>query len=280
MGILTRWSLLRIRGSLSSAIMSAALSIPLVALSGPSPAIKSPDFSIPFVDHGGILDWQADGSKGIWIQASGGRWYYASFSSPCADLPLSTGIRFVPEPTGDLSRWSSIRLSDSERCFFRTLQPSNGPPNNVKQTKPSGSPSASDKSARGANSQATQSSRLVSRIVLDLTAPRIEDLFPLAQVRALLHLEPDATSLGSVANRIPNEQLEDDRPDVQVMPAIVVRGGADEQVSLGTNGTPCGLVGIVWSMVHPADAWRIVTPVPSDSDVDQCARAASVGVAI
>jgi len=91
----------------------------------------APESSIPFADRGGIRNWQADGSKGVWIQATGGKWYYASFSSPCNGLPFSEGLRFLPEPTGDLSRWSSIRLAHAERCFFRSLQPSDGPPKEI-----------------------------------------------------------------------------------------------------------------------------------------------------
>lgn len=102
--------------------------VALLAVTVCGTAIAAVETSIPFANHGGIQDWRADGSRGIWIRAQGGRWFYASFSSQCTSLPLSVGVRFVPEPGGELSRWSSIRLPHDERCFFRTLQSSDAPP--------------------------------------------------------------------------------------------------------------------------------------------------------
>jgi hypothetical protein len=107
---------------------------PLTAMAGPAPA-KPAEASIPLANHGGILDWRADGSRGMWIEASSGHWFYASFSSQCTTLPIAIGLKFVPEPSGVLSRWSSIRLEHNRRCFFRTLQPSAAPP---KRAEPAG----------------------------------------------------------------------------------------------------------------------------------------------
>ena len=129
------------------AIVGTLLVAPLASMAGPASTAASPEYSIPFVDHGGIRNWQADGGKGVWIQAAGGRWYYASFSSPCSELPFSSSIRFIPEPAGDLSRWSSIRLAHAERCFFRSLQPSEGPPKKGGPAKPSMSSGSTAKSS-------------------------------------------------------------------------------------------------------------------------------------
>jgi hypothetical protein len=107
------------------------LAAPLATVAGPAPETKSVEASIPFANQGGIRDWRADGTKGMWLEAAGGHWYYASFSSQCTSLPFATGVRFVPEPSGVLSRWSSIRLSHNERCFFRNLQRSERPPKKV-----------------------------------------------------------------------------------------------------------------------------------------------------
>lgn len=123
-------------GLVGNAIPPAALGMSLLCSLAVPPALaKAPEYSIPFADRGGIRNWQADGSKGVWIQAAGGKWYYAGFSSPCNSLPVSQGIRFLPGPTGDLSRWSSIRLGHEERCFFRSLQPSDGPPKKIESSK-------------------------------------------------------------------------------------------------------------------------------------------------
>jgi hypothetical protein len=117
---------------------------PLAVRAGPAPA-KPPEASIPLANHGGIRDWRADGSRGMWIEASSGHWFYASFSSQCTTLPIAIGVKFVPEPSGALSRWSSIRLGHNERCFFRTLQPSDAPPKQAGPARPAISPVSSDK---------------------------------------------------------------------------------------------------------------------------------------
>jgi hypothetical protein len=109
----------------------AGLGLALLAAipaSAEPPATGGDESVIPFADHGGIRDWRADGSRGIWIRAVNGRWFYASFSSQCSALPGAPGVRFVVAPSGVLDRWSSIRLPHDERCFFRTLQSSDAPP--------------------------------------------------------------------------------------------------------------------------------------------------------
>jgi hypothetical protein len=117
-----------------SAVLAIALLLaPLAAAAGPEPATKSPEASIPFANQGGIRDWRADGSRGMWLETNGGHWYYASFSSQCTALPVASDVRFVAEPSGVLSRWSSIRLEHNERCFFRTLQRSDRPPRRARR---------------------------------------------------------------------------------------------------------------------------------------------------
>jgi hypothetical protein len=120
----------------SAALGVLLLAAALAAAAAPALAAKTSEVSIPFANHGGIRDWRADGSKGMWIQAASGRWFYTSFSSQCTTLPFALGVKFIPEPSGDLSRWSSIRLAHNERCFFRTLQPSDAPPQKAAPDKP------------------------------------------------------------------------------------------------------------------------------------------------
>jgi hypothetical protein len=148
-----------VRRAIPPVVLGISLAAPLSAIAAPPVPAEALESSIPFADRGGIRNWQADGSKGVWIQATGGKWYYASFSSPCNGLPFSEGLRFVPEPTGDLSRWSSIRLAHAERCFFRSLQPSDGPPKHTDPSRqPSGqhpSTSAGTQAARDATVQTT-----------------------------------------------------------------------------------------------------------------------------
>jgi len=131
-----------VRRAIPPVVLGISLAAPLSSMAASPVPAEASESSIPFANRGGIRNWQADGSKGVWIQATGGKWYYASFSSPCNGLPFSEGLRFVPEPTGDLSRWSSIRLAHAERCFFRSLQPSNGPPKKNDPSRQQASPGA------------------------------------------------------------------------------------------------------------------------------------------
>jgi hypothetical protein len=139
---------------------------PLLAMAGPPP-VKTSEVSIPSANHGGIRDWRADGSRGMWIEASSGRWFYASFSSQCTTLPIAIGLKFVPEPSGVLSRWSSIRLEHNERCFFRTLQPSDAPPKRVEPASPAASPSSSGKPTPGLAAQELLLSAPLQALVAD-----------------------------------------------------------------------------------------------------------------
>jgi hypothetical protein len=130
-----------IRAALRAAAVGVLLSTSLGAAAAPAPGTNT-EASIPSANQGGIRDWRADGAKGMWIQAASGGWFYASFSSQCTTLPLALEVRFIPEPSGALSRWSSIRLEHDVRCFFRTLQPSDAPPRQQKDapTKPEAAP--------------------------------------------------------------------------------------------------------------------------------------------
>lgn len=145
-----------VRKAFPPVVLGFSLAAPLSSLAAPPAPAEALESSIPFADRGGIRNWQADGSKGVWIQAAGGKWYYASFSSPCNGLPFSEGVRFVPEPTGDLSRWSSIRLAHAERCFFRSLQPSAAPPKQADPSRQSAGQSSGQHPSTGTGTQATR----------------------------------------------------------------------------------------------------------------------------
>jgi hypothetical protein len=93
-------------------------------------------YFIPFADHGGISDWRADGTKGLWIRSINGSWYYATFMGVCSQLPfIADRLRFIAEPGGELDRWSSIQLAHGGRCYFNSFQASDGPPKQHKAVK-------------------------------------------------------------------------------------------------------------------------------------------------
>lgn len=83
--------------------------------------------AIPFADLGNIRSWHADSPDALYVQAMNRKWYRITFWSPCNSLPFAIRIAFVTDTLGSLDKYSSI-LVDGERCWFRTFEPTSGPP--------------------------------------------------------------------------------------------------------------------------------------------------------
>ena len=117
-----------------------------------SAAVAMPkDVSIPFADHGGIRDWEANRDIGIWVQDTHRRWYYAKFLGPCHELRFAEGVGFVTGPGGTLDKFSSLRVRGGERCVFTTFDASTGPP--LKQRKAKPAPAVTAESPQTTTSQ-------------------------------------------------------------------------------------------------------------------------------
>ena len=99
----------------------------VVAWFGASSANARVEPSIPFANHGGIYDWRANGMKGIWVQGADHQWYYGTFVGTCFGLNTAQRVGFVPEVTGEFSRWSSIIVPHENRCQLATFEPSVAP---------------------------------------------------------------------------------------------------------------------------------------------------------
>lgn len=93
------------------------------------PASSASTNSIPFVEFGNINDWRADGDKGIYIQSSNRYWYYATFMTPCIDLPFAETIGFSSTPPLPMDKFDSI-LVRGQPCNFQTFEKMPGPPGN------------------------------------------------------------------------------------------------------------------------------------------------------
>jgi hypothetical protein len=94
-----------------------------------------------------------------------------------------------------------------------------------------------------------------------LTPPRIDTL-PTPD-------EPQAVSK--------DESIDEQPEDAQSTPTIIVQGNASEATAPETTEVPCGLVGIAWAWNHPAETWRLFTPVPADSDLVACFNTSAGG---
>jgi hypothetical protein len=102
------------------------------ASSAPAPIDASTsrpgDASIPFADHGGINDWRADKTRGIWVQSTNHKWFYGTFMTPCTGLDQSEAVGFVTSPSGDLDHWSYIVIRGTVPCHFASFTASEAPP--------------------------------------------------------------------------------------------------------------------------------------------------------
>jgi hypothetical protein len=86
---------------------------------------------IPFANlRDGILDWRADGERGIWVESPSRQWYYGKFMSSCLGLDFANRVGFDTEPNGDFDKFSYVVVRDGfpERCQLTSLVTSNGPP--------------------------------------------------------------------------------------------------------------------------------------------------------
>jgi hypothetical protein len=111
----------------------AALALLPLGVTFASEKTTTPQAQIPFVNYGGINDWQADHDKGLWIQDNHRKWYYASLMGPCSGLGFATSVGFDTAPFGTFDRFSSVIVPGWGRCIVQTLTSSDGPP--AKQTK-------------------------------------------------------------------------------------------------------------------------------------------------
>ena len=91
-------------------------------------SLEYTEASIPFVDHGGIRDWHADGDRGLWVQDIHRNWYYATLLGPCIGLDFATAIGFVTRPPGSFDRFSTILVPREGRCPVVSFVRSDGPP--------------------------------------------------------------------------------------------------------------------------------------------------------
>jgi hypothetical protein len=108
--------------------MAAALGTSIATAADQPVVAPAPEASIPFANHDGIYDWQADGTKGIWVQGANRRWYYGKFMSSCIGLDFAIAVGFVTGPSGSFDKWSYLLVRDGGRCHFTSFTASNGPP--------------------------------------------------------------------------------------------------------------------------------------------------------
>lgn len=88
--------------------------------------------SIPFVDMGGIRDWQAIDDSSLYVQDSRRSWYLARLIAPCTDLTFATTIGFETKGVNRLDKFGSV-VVNGQRCALTSFIASGPPPPKAKK---------------------------------------------------------------------------------------------------------------------------------------------------
>lgn len=115
---------------IASSLLAAAIAGPVFAQQ-PALSTAVEEASIPFVHHGGVRDWQAEGDEKLYIQDQHRQWYVATLMGPCSDLPFTTVIGIETRGPDTLDRFATI-LVRGQRCALISLVKSDPPPKKVK----------------------------------------------------------------------------------------------------------------------------------------------------
>ena len=104
---------------LAALCVSATLGTAVMA----ADAARNAKFDVPgeALEARAIEKWQANGTQGIWIQVAGGRWLYATFQSPCTDLPSSVSARFRWSLSNELQVGASVMTASGTVCAVRQV---------------------------------------------------------------------------------------------------------------------------------------------------------------
>ena len=86
------------------------------------------DSAATLLNRARLLDWVADGERGLWLQAVDLRWFYARFSHACHGLSVSNSLSFDMRGSHNIDSRSAVVVPGSGRCSVLSFVPSRGPP--------------------------------------------------------------------------------------------------------------------------------------------------------
>lgn len=97
------------------------------ATQGQGNGVKAGDAGISFAEFEKLRDWRGVGSSGIYLESNAHKWYYATFTAPCTQLPTAVHIELSSVKIIAPTNFDSIKIYD-ERCFFKTFEETSQPP--------------------------------------------------------------------------------------------------------------------------------------------------------
>lgn len=106
-----------------AALANASLAV-AVADSVPAAATSSN------VSRAEMIKWLADGERGLWIETSNLKWFYARLTRVCSGLSATNSLVFNTVPSGSIDRRTTIAVPGGARCSVRSIAFSGEPPKN------------------------------------------------------------------------------------------------------------------------------------------------------
>jgi hypothetical protein len=90
-------------------------------------AANGTETAIPFVNRGGVRDWQAVGDDKLYIQDAQRKWYLATLAMAAPDLPFATNIGFETKGLDRLDKVGIVGIAGT-RYPLKSLVCSGPPP--------------------------------------------------------------------------------------------------------------------------------------------------------
>jgi hypothetical protein len=92
-----------------------------------APLLAPREESIPFIRSDSILEWRADGDRGLFIRSMSGQWYHARTMARCGRLTSALTVGFETRGPDRLDRYGTLRV-EGWRCPLASVTLSDGPP--------------------------------------------------------------------------------------------------------------------------------------------------------
>lgn len=121
--------------SLALAPLAALALSALPAYAAPKPLASGGEASIPFVSHGGVDDWRADGDRVIYFRDIHRQWYRATLMTRAVDLPFTEHIGIEARGTDRLDKFASV-IVHGQSYPIESLIKVEGPPVKGKKAHP------------------------------------------------------------------------------------------------------------------------------------------------
>ena len=83
--------------------------------------------SIPFVNHGGVRDFEAVGNQTLYIEGQNRHWFRADLMGYCPELGFAQSIGFATRGNDTLDRFGTL-IVRGQRCAIKSLVESGSPP--------------------------------------------------------------------------------------------------------------------------------------------------------